>query len=78
MQYRSGIQHVVINYLSRLESGETGDGVPDEFPDVELFKTIVETTTDSTIVDEDKWPTKMHHFLSMGLPLEEIDWNERK
>ena len=46
--HRSGIQHAVADYLSRLDSGETNDGVPDEFSDVEFFKVTAETTIDST------------------------------
>ena len=34
--HQPGVQHAVADYLSRLESGEAGDGVPDEFPDAEL------------------------------------------
>mgnify|MGYP006982084761 FL=1 len=34
--HRPGVQHAVADYLSRLESGEAGDGVRDEFPDAEL------------------------------------------
>mgnify|MGYP007065657365 CR=1 FL=1 len=36
--HRPEAQHVVADYLRRLESGEAGDGVGDEFPDVELFR----------------------------------------
>ena len=42
----TGMQHVVADYLSRLESGEAGDGVWDEFPDAELFQITTEPTTD--------------------------------
>ena len=31
--HRPGVQHAVVDYLSRLESREAGDGVQDEFPD---------------------------------------------
>ena len=76
--HRPGIQHAVADYLSRLESGETGDGVPDEFPDAELFRVTAETTTDGTVVDEDKWLTNMHQFLSTGLPPGGMNRDERK
>ena len=36
--HRPGVEHAVADYLSRLESGEAGDGVRDEFPDAELFR----------------------------------------
>ena len=73
-----GIQHVVADYLSRLESGEASDGVQDEFPDARLFKITTETTVDGTVVDEDKLQMNMHQFLSTELPLEEMNWDERK
>ena len=47
--HRRGIQHAVADYLSRLVSGETGDGVPNEFLDAELFKITAETTEDSMV-----------------------------
>ena len=66
--HRLGVQHVVADYLSHLESGEAGDGVRDDFPDAELFRITTEPTTDSTVAEEDKWLTDMHQFLSTGLP----------
>mgnify|MGYP000653885625 CR=1 FL=1 len=48
MQHRPGVQHVVANYLSRLESDEVGDGVRDEFPNAELFRLIVELSPRKT------------------------------
>ena len=76
--HRPGIQHAVADYLSRLDSGETGDGVPDEFPDAELFRVTAEKATDGTVAEEDKWLTNMHQFLSTGLPPEEMNRDERK
>ena len=35
---RPGVQHAVTNYLSRLESGEEGTRVKDDFPDGQLFR----------------------------------------
>ena len=32
--HRPGVQHAVVDYLSRLEFGEAGDRLRDEFPDV--------------------------------------------
>ena len=76
--HRPGIQHAVADYLSRLESGETGDGFPDKFPDAELFRVIAEKATDGTVVEEDKWLTNMHQFLSTGLPPGGMNRDERK
>ena len=76
--HRPGAQHVVADYLSWLESGEAGDGVRDEFPDAELFRVTTEMATDATVVEEDKWLTDMHKFLSIELPPKKMDWDERK
>ena len=73
-----GVQHVVADYLSRLESGESGEGVCDEFSYAELFKVTVEVVVDKTVVGEDKWLTDMHQFLSTGLPPEELSRNKQK
>ena len=64
--------------MSRLDSGETCDGVADEFPDAELFRVTTETGADETVAHEDKWLTNMHQFLSTGLPPEEMNRDERK
>ena len=32
------VQHAIADYLSRLESGEEGTGVKDDFPDAQLFR----------------------------------------
>ena len=66
--HRSGVQHAVADYLSRLESEEARDGVRYEFPDAKLFKVTMETTVDEIVAGKDKWLTDMYPFLSSGLP----------
>ena len=81
MQHRPGVQHVVANYLSRLESGESGesgDGIRNEFLDAQLFKITVEAIVDESVGVEDRWMMDMHQFLSTGLPPEDLSWDERK
>ena len=76
--HRPRVQYVVTDYLSRLESGESGDGVRDEFLDVQIFKIIAEAVTDESVAVEDKWRTDMHQVLSTKLPPEELSQDERK
>ena len=76
--HRLGVQHAVADYLSRLESGESGDGVQDKFPDAELFQITTEPASDATIADKDQWLTEMHQFLSTGVPPENMDRDETK
>ena len=35
--HRPGNQHLVVDYLSRLDSGEPPNGINDDFPDASLF-----------------------------------------
>ena len=48
--HRPGVQHAVANYLSRLEWGESGTGVTNEFPDGQLFRVDIVAATE---MDED-------------------------
>ena len=69
---------MVADYLSRLESGEAGDGIRDEFPDAELFRITTKPATGSTVAEEDKSLTDIHQYLSTGLPPDKMDRDERK
>ena len=57
--HRPGRQHVVADYLSRLDSWGPPVGISDELPDAALFQ--VET------VMTDNWYDKMLHFLMDGV-----------
>ena len=59
--HRLWVQHAVADDLSRLESGEFGDGLREEFPDAELFKVTAEVAVDETVAGEDKWLTDLIH-----------------
>ena len=65
IQHRLGIQHVVADYLSRLESGEPAKTEYDDLPDASLF--TVDTTT-LRVDHDDAWIMDMTHFFSTGLP----------
>ena len=45
-----GVQHAIADYLSRLDSGEKGAGVKDDFPDAQLFRV---ETVQSQYMNED-------------------------
>ena len=76
--HQPGVQHVVADYLCRLESEEAGNGVQDEFTDAELFRITTEPATNATVAEEDKWLAYMHQFLSTGLPPDKMDRDEQK
>ena len=76
--HRPKVQHAVADYLSRLQSGEAGDDVQDEFHDAELFRITIEPATGSIVAEEDRWLTNMHQFLSTGLHLDKMDRVEQK
>ena len=72
------VQHASPDCLSRLELGELGTRVKDDFPNTQLFR--VDTVV-AIEMDEDKanlWITKMTIFLSTGLPPEGMPLDERK
>jgi hypothetical protein len=73
--HRPGAQHVVADYLSRLESGEASAGVADDFPDAGIMMVTPEAGPRD---DPDKWLTDMIYFLSHGLPPEELSKAEWK
>ena len=76
--HRLGIQHTIADYLSRLESGEEGTRVKDNFPDGPLSRVTtipVEEMNDDTA---DAWITEMTNFLATGLPHEHMSLDERK
>jgi hypothetical protein len=73
--HRPGAQHVVADYLSRLESGEAPAGVADDFPDTEVMTVTPETGPRD---DPDRWLTDIIYFLSHDVPPEELSKAERK
>ena len=72
---RTRVQHVVADYLSRLESGEPANSTYDDLPDANLFSLTIETTPGE---NEDDWIRDMTHFLSIGLPPDHLPLDARK
>jgi hypothetical protein len=73
--HRPGIQHMVADYLSRLESGEAPIGVTDDFPDAAVLAVTPEEGPNN---GPDEWLMDMVYFLSHGLPPEKCSKAERK
>ena len=73
IQYRFGVQHAVVDYLSRLESGEPAEPTYDDLHDAGLFN--LTTMADD---NEDEWITEMTHFPSTGLPPDHLPLDARK
>ena len=65
IHHRTGVQHAVADYLSRLESGEPTDSTYDDLLDVGLFSL---TTTPTLDENEDEWIREMTHFLPTTYP----------
>ena len=63
IQHRPGVQSVVADYLSRLESGEPTDSTYDDLPDTGLFNLAIVPDE-----NENEWIMEVTHFLSTGLP----------
>ena len=76
--HRPRVQHAIADYLSRLESGEEGIGVKDDFPNAHLFWVDTVATTEIGEDTTDAWITEITIFLSTGLPPDNMLLDERK
>ena len=76
--HRPVIQHAVVDYLSRLESGEEGTKVKHDFLDAQLCRadTIAAIEIDADTMDA--WNTEMTIFLNIRLPPDNISLDGRK
>ena len=72
IQHRPGVQHVVDDYLSHLESGEPVESTYDDLPNADLFSLTMEPNK-----NEDESITKMTHLLSIDLPPNHLTLNTR-
>jgi hypothetical protein len=73
--HRPDAQHAMADYLSWLESGEAPAGVADDFLDAGVMTVTLEAGPRD---DPDKWLMDIVHFLSHGVPPEELLKPERK
>ena len=76
--HQPGVQHAIVDYLSRLKSGEEGIGVQYDFLDAQLFHVETLTTTDMGEDTADAWITEIPIFLSTGLPPDRMSLDKRK
>ena len=72
------MQHAIADYLSRLDSGEDGTRVKDDFPDAQLFRVETVQSQDMNEDMEDNWIIEMTIFLTTGLPPQQQSIDERK
>ena len=75
IHHQPGVQHVVVDYLSQLESREPTETIYDDLPYTNIFG--IDPATQPT-EPEDGWINKMVHFLSMGLPPEHLPLDAKK
>ena len=76
--HQPGVQHAVADCLSRLELGESGIGVKDDFRDGQLFLIDATNSVELDKEPEDEWINDILCFLTIGLPLEAMAQNEKK
>ena len=74
--HRPRVQHAIVDYLNRLESGEDRTGVKDDFPDAQIFWVNTVATTEMGEDMADAWITKMRFFLSTALPPDNMSLDE--
>ena len=72
------MQHVIADYPSRLELGEAGTTIIDDFPDAQLFRVETVQSQDMNEDMEDSWIIEMTIFITTGLPPQQLSTNERK
>mgnify|MGYP006970543708 CR=1 FL=1 len=76
--HRLGVQHAIADYLSRLELGEEGTGVKDDFSDGQLFRVDAVRVHEINEESDDLWILEMTIFLTTGLPPEHLSADESK
>ena len=75
IHHRSGVQHAVTGYLSRLDSREPTDLMYDDLPYADLFRLTTPPTPDE---NEDEWINDMNQFLSIDLPPDHLPLDAQK
>ena len=78
IQHRSGMQHAVADYLSRIENGADAVDGDDDFCDGAILHIEAENPEQPNTPHEDKWVTEMSTFLSTGLPPPRMQTDEKK
>lgn len=73
MVHQPGSTHVVVDYLSRLETGEVPKGVDDDFLDTQLFEleAVVSAAPRS-------WYDDMFHFVDTGMMRDDMSQDNQK
>ena len=71
-------QHAIADYLNRLELGEEGTCVKDDFPDGQFFRVEAIRVQEINEESDDAWISEMTMFLTIGLPPEHLSADERK
>ena len=75
IHHRPGVQHVVADYLSGLDSREPTNTTYDDLPDINLFGLATTTAQDD---NEDEGISDMAHFLSTDLLPDHVPVDARK
>ena len=70
IEHTPGREHVIADYLSRLETGEAPTGVNDALPDAQLFE--IQTTV------PDSWYDQLLSFLTDGIMPGEFNADQRR
>ena len=77
IQHRLGTQHVVADFLSRVDNGETARKDDDDFPDADVLQVaMIASREDKKILDS--WLMEMTYFLTTGVPPPQLRTDEKK
>ena len=75
IHHRPGVQHTVVDYHTRLKSGEPANSTYDDLNDSGLLSLTTTLTPDK---NENEWIIEMTHFLSTGLPPDHLTLDAQK
>ena len=67
IQHRPGAQHVVADFLSKLDNGEMVKKDDDDFPNADILR-IASIAAREGKTFPDRWLMEMTYFLTTGLP----------
>ena len=78
IQHRPSMQHVVADYLSRIENGADAAEMDDDFPDGAILHILTNNPDQNFTPPKDKWLTEMSEFLNTRLPPPWMQTDEKK
>ena len=77
IQHRPGTQHVIADFLSRVDNSDNAPRQDDDFPDANILRVTTMMLREETNFS-DHWLMAMTYFLTTGLPPPQLRMDEKK